>query len=75
MLAHQHPQCEAEGIVMVTGQPCTGKTILVGDVVVYLLGENVAVAYLVSTWLAADDMLRMEGYASGIETRPAASPN
>ena len=59
----------AEGFVMVTGQPGTGKTTLIGDMVEYLAGEDVAVANLVSTQLAADDMLRMVGHAFGIETR------
>ena len=59
----------AEGFVMVTGQPGTGKTTLIGDMVEYLVGENVAVANLVSTQLAADDMLRMVGHAFGAEAR------
>ncbi len=59
----------AEGFVMVTGQPGTGKTTLIGDMVEYLAEENVAVANLVSTQLAADDLLRMVGYAFGVVTR------
>lgn len=52
----------AEGFVMVTGQPGTGKTTLIGDLVESLADENVAVANLVSTQLAADDLLRMVAF-------------
>jgi putative secretion ATPase (PEP-CTERM system associated) len=58
----------AEGFVMVTGQPGTGKTTLIGDLVESLADENVAVANLVSTQLAADDLLRMVAFAFGLTT-------
>ncbi len=58
----------AEGFVMVTGQPGTGKTTLIGDMVDSLAGENVEVASLVSTQLAADDLLRMVGHAFAVTT-------
>ena len=61
----------AEGFVMVTGQPGTGKTTLIGDMVEYLAGENVAVANLVSTQHADDDMLLMVGHA--IDAMPRAT--
>jgi putative secretion ATPase (PEP-CTERM system associated) len=53
----------AEGFVMITGRPGTGKTTLIGDLVESLADENVAVANLVSTQLAADDLLRMVAFA------------
>lgn len=56
----------AEGFVMVTGQPGTGKTTLIGDLVESLADENVVVANLVSTQLAADDLLRMVAYSFGL---------
>ena len=56
----------AEGFVMVTGQPGTGKTTLIGDLVESLADENVIVANLVSTQLAADDLLRMVAFAFGL---------
>ncbi|MEM6579642.1 MAG: AAA family ATPase [Pseudomonadota bacterium] len=56
----------AEGFVMVTGQPGTGKTTLIGDLVESLADENVSVANLVSTQLEADDLLRMVAFAFGI---------
>jgi len=59
----------AEGFVMVTGQPGTGKTTLIGDLVASLADEDVAVAKLVSTQLAADDLLRMVAYAFGLEAQ------
>jgi putative secretion ATPase (PEP-CTERM system associated) len=58
----------AEGFVMVTGAPGTGKTTLIGDLVESLAGENVVVAKLVSTQLAADDLLRMVAFTFGIST-------
>ncbi len=57
----------AEGFVLITGQPGTGKTTLVGDVVESLADENVAVAKLVSTQLTADDLLRMVAFSFGLE--------
>ena len=56
----------AEGFVMVTGSPGTGKTTLIGDLVESLSDENVQVANLVSTQLAADDLLRMVAFAFGL---------
>jgi putative secretion ATPase (PEP-CTERM system associated) len=61
----------AEGFVMITGRPGTGKTTLIGDLVESLADENVAVANLVSTQLAADDLLRMVAFAFGLETAGA----
>lgn len=57
----------AEGFVMVTGRPGTGKTTLIGDLVESLADENVIVANLVSTQLAADDLLRMVAFAFGLD--------
>lgn len=61
----------AEGFVMVTGQPGTGKTTLIGDLVESLADENVVVANLVSTQLAADDLLRMVAYSFGLTANAA----
>ena len=57
----------AEGFVMVTGPPGTGKTTLIGDVLDYLAKENVVVANLVSTQLAADDLLRSVAFAFEVD--------
>ncbi len=61
----------AEGFVMVTGSPGTGKTTLIGDLVESLADENVQVANLVSTQLAADDLLRMVAFAFGLAAEVA----
>jgi putative secretion ATPase (PEP-CTERM system associated) len=57
----------AEGFVLVTGKPGTGKTTLIGDLIESLADENVVVANLVSTQLAADDLLRMVAFAFGLD--------
>ena len=49
----------AEGFVMVTGSPGTGKTTLVNEVLDGLSRAKVVVATLVSTQLEADDLLRL----------------
>lgn len=56
----------AEGFVLITGPPGTGKTTLIGDVIESLADEHVAVANLVSTQLAADDLLRMVAFGFNV---------
>ena len=56
----------AEGFVMITGRPGTGKTTLVGALVDQLAGEDVSVANLVCTQLQADDLLKLVAYEFGI---------
>jgi general secretion pathway protein A len=58
---------QAEGFVMITGQPGTGKTTLIGELVESLAGDNVTTAKLVSTQLQADDLLRMVAHSFGLE--------
>ncbi len=62
----------AEGFVMVTGRPGTGKTTLVNDLLDSLNRKLVSVATLVSTQLEADDLLRMVAAAFGLDV---AAPN
>ncbi len=57
----------AEGFVMITGDPGTGKTTLVGDLLETLAGEKVVIGNLVSTQLTGDDLLRMVGYAFDVD--------
>ena len=57
----------AEGFVMITGRPGTGKTTLVNDLVDSLSPAEVSVAMLVSTQLDANDLLRMVAYSFGLE--------
>ena len=56
----------AEGFVMITGRPGTGKTTLIGDMIESLADENVTTANLVCTQLHADDLLKMVAYSFGI---------
>ena len=59
----------AEGFVMVTGRPGTGKTTLVGALVEDLSGERVKTANLVCSQLEADDLLKMVAYEFGVDVR------
>ncbi len=56
----------AEGFVMITGRPGTGKTTLVGGLVESLAGDSVKVANLVCTQLEADDLLKSVAYSFGV---------
>lgn len=56
----------AEGFVMVTGRPGTGKTTLVGALMEQLSNEKVVLAKLVCTQLRADDLLKLVAYEFGI---------
>lgn len=56
----------AEGFVVITGRPGTGKTTLIGDLVEGLERGSVKVANLVCTQLEADDLLKSVGYSFGI---------
>lgn len=58
----------AEGFVMVTGRPGTGKTTLVGALVEDLARERVHTANLVCSQLQADDLLGMVAYEFGADT-------
>jgi type II secretory pathway predicted ATPase ExeA len=58
----------AEGFVMITGRPGTGKTTLIGDLVESLAREKASVAHLVCTQLQADDLLRSVAHSFGIES-------
>jgi putative secretion ATPase (PEP-CTERM system associated) len=57
----------AEGFVMVTGRPGTGKTTLIGELIESLADENVKTANLVCTQLQADDLLKVTAYSFGVE--------
>lgn len=56
----------AEGFVMITGRPGTGKTTLIGEMIENLADDNVYVANLVCTQLQADDLLKSVAYSFGI---------
>lgn len=57
----------AEGFVMVTGRPGTGKTTLVGTLIEDLARERVHTANLVCSQLQADDLLGMVAYEFGAD--------
>ncbi|MBK1640328.1 hypothetical protein CKO12_00205 [Chromatium okenii] len=59
----------AEGFVMITGRPGTGKTTLVHDLLERLTQQDVKVATLMSTRLGAEDLLRMTAYAFGVDAK------
>jgi type II secretory pathway predicted ATPase ExeA len=56
----------AEGFVMITGRPGTGKTTLIEDVLSELEGREIVSAKLVSAQLDADDLLRLVAFNFGI---------
>jgi len=57
----------AEGFVMITGAPGTGKTTLIGELIETLADENVKTANLVCTQLRADDLLKLTAYEFGVD--------
>ncbi|MFA5631058.1 MAG: AAA family ATPase [Porticoccaceae bacterium] len=56
----------AEGFVMITGRPGTGKTTLIGTLIAELANESVHIANLVCTQLQADELLKLVAYDFGI---------
>ncbi len=57
---------QAEGFIMVTGQPGTGKTTLIDDLLARLQDQGLLAARLVSAQLEAMDLLRMTAFNFGI---------
>jgi general secretion pathway protein A len=63
----QYALYRAEGFVMVTGRPGTGKTTLVNDLLSTLPNKEVVAGTLVSTQLEAEDLLLMTAHAFGLD--------
>jgi type II secretory pathway predicted ATPase ExeA len=59
----------AEGFVLVTGSPGTGKTTLINELLSNLPAQTTRAATLLSTRLEAEDLLRMTAYAFGLKSR------
>jgi type II secretory pathway predicted ATPase ExeA len=60
----------AEGFVMITGQPGTGKTTLVNDLTNTLESDRpVKIAMLVTTQMDASDLLSMVAFHFGLDTK------
>jgi type II secretory pathway predicted ATPase ExeA len=64
----QYALLRAEGFVMITGGPGTGKTTLIHDLMDDLPGNEFMVGYLASTQLGAEDLLRMTAHAFGVDS-------
>jgi type II secretory pathway predicted ATPase ExeA len=63
----RHALRRAEGFIMITGQPGTGKTTLVTDLVGTLNVEQVTVAKIVSTQLTSNDLLKLVAYSFDLD--------
>ncbi len=62
----QYALYRAEGFVMITGRPGTGKTTLASDLVANLSPDKYVIGHLVSSQLEGGDLLRMTAYAFGL---------
>ena len=58
-----HALHRAEGFIMITGRPGTGKTTLINDLIRTLKPNQAVVAKIVSTQLTADDLLHLVAYS------------
>ena len=58
-----HALLRAEGFIVITGQPGVGKTTLINDLLQGQKTDQIKIARLVSTQMAADDLLRLVAYA------------
>ncbi len=62
-----HAFQRAEGFIMITGRPGTGKTTLIHDLLRTLKPEQAIVASLVTTQMKADDLLRLVAYSFNLD--------
>jgi type II secretory pathway predicted ATPase ExeA len=62
-----HALQRAEGFIMITGRPGTGKTTLVSDLVSTLRADQIAVAKIVSAQLTANDLLDLVAYSFNLD--------
>ena len=64
-----HALYRAEGFIMITGRPGTGKTTLINDLIQTLKPDQAVVAKIVSTQLTADDLLDLVAYAFNLNLK------
>ena len=62
-----HALHRAEGFIMITGRPGTGKTTLINDLIQTLKADQVVVSKIVSTQLTADDLLNLVAYSFNLD--------
>ena len=62
-----HALRRAEGFVMITGQPGTGKTTLLSDLVHTLSHEQITIAKIISTQLTSNDLLNLVAYSFNLD--------
>ena len=62
-----HALHRAEGFIMITGRPGTGKTTLINDLIQTLKPDQAVVAKIVSTQLTAEDLLNLVAYAFNLD--------
>jgi general secretion pathway protein A len=63
MIYMRHALQRAEGFIMITGRPGTGKTTLIQDLLRTLKPDQAMVANLVTTQMTADDLVRLVAYS------------
>jgi general secretion pathway protein A len=66
-----HALQRAEGLIMITGRPGTGKTTLINDLLRTLKPEQAIVANLATTQMKADDLLHLVAYSFNLDVERA----
>jgi len=69
-----HALHRAEGFIMITGRPGTGKTTLINDLIQTLIPDQAVVAKIVSTQLTADDLLNLVAYSFNLNPEGCGKP-